>query len=192
MADGFVDLYWLPVAAGTLSPVRRWSLACWEWLDAKAHRRRPGALYHAALKLGLEDGATYTLELTPAFVGNGEQPLMTGPVGVRGADRFRFFRYQLLALCTDWLPDEDWTVAYVRLGSGSEAARRVLALAPSVPKYTWGWRAPGTHEMWTSDSVISWLLVRADLGLDGVTPPADGRAPGWFAGIEAAKRGVIA
>jgi hypothetical protein len=40
--------------------------------------------------------------------------------------------------------------------------------------------------MWNSNSVVSWLLSRADLDLSESGPPRHGRAPGWRAGIEVA------
>ena len=41
--------------------------------------------------------------------------------------------------------------------------------------------------MWNSNSVIAWLLA-AGLPMDGIGPPAGGRAPGWEAGLVAARR----
>lgn len=187
MDDSSVDLYWLPVAAGTNSRVREWSLACWEGVCAFLARRPRAALYHPGLKVRLGDAETYTLELTPVFIGEPSPPLMTGPVGLRPLGRFRRFRYQLRRLRADALPDEEYAVASpVRLSTDPEIARQVLALGPSIPPHTWGLRAPGTSEMWTSGSAISWLLLRAGIELDGVRPPPGGRAPGWDAGIQLA------
>ncbi|MBI5946990.1 MAG: hypothetical protein HY875_02490 [Chloroflexi bacterium] len=185
----FVDFYWLPVAAGTNSRVRLWSLALWEFADAAVHRRSRGALYHCGLKLRLARGATFTLELTPAFIGGDAPPAMTGPVGLPGADRFRLFRYQLRALETDTLPDEEWAVeSPIRLTGDDRVARDLLTLAPSIPRHTWGLRVRGTKEMWTSNSAISWLLLRAGLDPTSIPLPTGGRAPGWAAGWQAAHR----
>lgn len=183
MSDGCcVDLYWMPVGAGT-SRFQRASLRAWEAFEAARARRKRVGLFHSALKLTFDE-TVYTLELTPAFVGGTEAPLMTGPVGLRGADRFRLFRYQLRRLPVAELPDEQWAVeSPARLSDDCELGRRILALAPTVPRHTWGRRVPGTGEMWTSDSVISWLLVQAGLDLSEVAPPAGGRAPGWKAGL---------
>lgn len=179
-----MDLYWLPVAAGKLSPARKWSLWVWEALDAAAHRRPRKKLYHSALKLADDAGRVHTVELMPDFAAEAYPPAVTGPVGFRGADRWRWFRYRLSCRPAECLPDEDWTVAVVRVGDGAAAAR-VIESAPSVPRHVWGRRAAGTNEMWTSDSAISWLLLKAGVPLDGTAPPPEGRAPGWFAGIEA-------
>lgn len=187
-AGSFVDLYWLPVGAGTMSRVRAVSLGCWEAVAAALSRRPRAKLVHSALKLRPADGITRTVEMTPVFQGEAVAPAMTGPVGFRWAGRSRFFRYQLTVQPIDALPDEAWTVVSARLTADGNAAERVLALAPGVPAYTWGRRARGTSEMWTSDSAIAWILVRAGIDLDGVTPPAGSRAPGWYAGIQVASR----
>ena len=41
--------------------------------------------------------------------------------------------------------------------------------------------------MWNSNSVISWLLALSGLDPDRLDPPTGGRAPGWKAGIVAAR-----
>ena len=40
--------------------------------------------------------------------------------------------------------------------------------------------------MWNSNSLVSWLLVQAEVNVTGIRPPAGGRAPGWDAGVIAA------
>jgi hypothetical protein len=42
--------------------------------------------------------------------------------------------------------------------------------------------------MWNSNSVVSWLLTASGLDVDAIRPPARGRAPGWAAGVVAARR----
>lgn len=183
----FVDLYWIPVAAGINSRLRTWSLACWEATSAALARRPRAALYHTALKLRPAGGETHTLELTPVFIGEPVPPLMTGPVGLPAAGRLRLFRYQLRCLQAEAFPDEEHAVASpIRLSTDSDAVQRVLALAAQIPPHTWGLRVRGTTEMWTSNSSISWLLVRAGLEVDALAPPVGGRAPGWKAGLELA------
>ncbi len=183
----FVDLYWLPVGAGAPSRMRDWSLAVWEGASAFLGRRRRGALYHAALKMRLDSGTPYTVELTPVFIGEPAAPAMTGPVGFRSADRLRIFRYQLRCLEAEALPDEEWVVGSpIRLSTDCQAGPRLLSLAPTVPPHSWGRRVRGTSEMWTSASVISWLLMRAGIDARAIPVPAGGRAPGWQAGLELA------
>jgi hypothetical protein len=41
--------------------------------------------------------------------------------------------------------------------------------------------------MWNSNSVVAWLLTRAGIDADAIRPPTGGRAPGWRAGIVAAR-----
>jgi len=61
-----------------------------------------------------------------------------------------------------------------------------------VPTPVWGRDEIGAAEMWNSNSLISWLIVRAALDVDTVHPPAGGRAPGWDAGVVLARRQDIA
>ena len=42
--------------------------------------------------------------------------------------------------------------------------------------------------MWNSNSVVAWLLARAGLPVDDITPPPGGRAPGWQSGLITARR----
>jgi hypothetical protein len=115
--------------------------------------------------------------------------MMTGPVGVRAAERFRQFRYQMRVRANEPLPDEAYVAgAPVRLAEDCALARRILELTASVPPFTWGRRAPDTSEMWTSDSAISWLLLKAGVDVAEIRPPPGARAPGWIAGIEVAGR----
>ncbi|MGE0602107.1 MAG: hypothetical protein AB7J35_22130 [Dehalococcoidia bacterium] len=185
MAHGcFVDIYWMPMAAGTASRVRLWSLAAWEALDAVAHRRSRKKLYHSALKVRTAAGENYTIELTPVFGFEPAPPAMTGPVGFRGADRVRWFRYQMRCVRADSLPDEEWSVSQTRLSDDARIAESILVAAADVPPHTWGRRAKGTSEMWTSDSAISWLVRRVGLDAHAISIPQGGRAPGWVAGLE--------
>lgn len=177
-----VELWWLPVGAGT-SRFQRGSLRVWETIEAARARRPRATLLHSALKLSPGEGERYTLELTPAFIGGSAPPVAVGPVGMRAAGRFRLFRYQLRCLPGDDLPDEAWAVeSPVALTDDCVMARRIMELAPTVPRHVWGRRVAGTREMWTSDSTISWLLAKAGIDVALLAPPAGGRAPGWTAG----------
>jgi hypothetical protein len=42
--------------------------------------------------------------------------------------------------------------------------------------------------MWNSNSMISWLLAKSGLPVEGINPPPGARAPGWDAGIVLARR----
>jgi hypothetical protein len=67
-------------------------------------------------------------------------------------------------------------------------ARRLLDLVGTLPSPVWGRDELGTGEMWNSNSVIAWLLARSGLPMDGIRPPAGGRALGWEAGLVVARR----
>ena len=76
-----------------------------------------------------------------------------------------------------------------RLSDDPELARRVLELVPQVPTPVWGRDELATGEMWNSNSLIAWLIVRSGLSVETVALPAGGRAPGWDAGLAVARRG---
>jgi hypothetical protein len=67
-------------------------------------------------------------------------------------------------------------------------ARRVLEQIGRVPTPVWGRDEFQTGEMWNSNSIIAWTLLRAGIDAEGIRPPAGGRAPGWHAGVVAARR----
>jgi hypothetical protein len=70
-----------------------------------------------------------------------------------------------------------------RLTDGLDAARLLLDLVPQVPTPVWGRDELAAGEMWNSNSLTSWLIVRSGLDVDSIHIPAGGRAPGWRAGI---------
>jgi hypothetical protein len=87
------------------------------------------------------------------------------------------------------IPDVDEAVESPRrLTDDPVVAERVLELAPAAPTPVWGRDELSTGEMWNSNSLISWLLVRSGFDVRAVHPPAGGRAPGWHAGVVAARR----
>jgi hypothetical protein len=64
----------------------------------------------------------------------------------------------------------------------------LLALVPDVPTVVWGRDELGAGEMWNSNSLISWVLVRSGIDAESIQMPARGRAPGWHSGIVVARR----
>lgn len=58
-----------------------------------------------------------------------------------------------------------------------------------VPTLVWGRDEAQTGEMWNSNSIVAWVLARSGIDLDHVTPPVNGRAPGWNAGLIVAASG---
>jgi hypothetical protein len=91
------------------------------------------------------------------------------------------------------IPDLGYAVASaVRVTDDVGQASRILELVPSVPPLVWGRDERRTGDMWNSNSVISWLLVRAGVDVDRIRSPAGGRAPGWRAGVGVARRDLDA
>jgi hypothetical protein len=156
------------------------------WLD----RRPPSDLYHSALVVRVPDGQ-FVIEQAPAGRGDSKKRgvVSEGAVGSRLAGRARIFRYELRCWRDGVLPDIAEAVESPRrLTNDVVVARRLLELVPSVPAHVWGRDELRTGEMWDSNSVISWLIARCGLVPESIDPPAGGRAPGWRAGIVAARR----
>ena len=103
-----------------------------------------------------------------------------GAVGARAAGRLRLFRYELRRWRDGVIPDVDEAVESPwHLSDDPEACRRLLALVPRVPTPVWGRDELGAGEMWNSNSLISWLVVRSGLDVDRIRPrAADGRPAG--------------
>jgi hypothetical protein len=183
-----VELYWLPLGAGGHSV--RLNGRVYERVVAWLERREALALYHAALRVKLPEGS-YVIEQAPVRDGGGAERgvVAEGAVGSRRAARFRIFRYELRCWRGGVIPDADEAVdSPRRLTSDSDVARRLLELVHDVPTATWGRDDLGAGEMWNSNSLIAWLLVRAGLPAATIHPPAGGRAPGWNAGLVVASR----
>ena len=186
MTDG-VELYWIPLGAGAGGGFVRWSGRCYEAIAASLGRRRPQPLFHSALEVSV-DGVTSVIEMTPVWITRGERGVVgEGPVGLRGLRRWRAFRYEVRRWSGGSIPDVAEAIGgAVRVSSDAVVAGRVFELVPGVPLATWGRDELGTGDMWNSNSVVSWLLASADIELDEIRPPGNGRAPGWDAGIVAA------
>lgn len=185
-----VDLYWLPLGAGAPSGSRsvRMNGKVFEAVQATLERRRRCELYHAGLDVRLGD-EHFIIEVAPSpdVAGVQRGVVAEGPVGSRLAEPFRLFRYEVRCWPGGAIPDIDQAVASpIRLSEDPRAARRLLELVPSVPISVWGRDELRAGEMWTSNSVISWLIVRSGLPPERAPLPAGGRAPGWDAGLVAA------
>jgi hypothetical protein len=75
-----------------------------------------------------------------------------------------------------------------RLSGDPMVARRLLGLVAAVPTPVWGRDELKAGEMWNSNSVVAWLIASAGVSTDELRPPPGGRAPGWFSGLEVARR----
>lgn len=183
-----VDLFWLPLGAGGYSV--RLNGRAFEAVAAKMQRRRACALYHSALVVRLDD-ARYVIEQAPVrdACGEGRGVVAEGAVGTRGMGRWRLFRYELRRWRDGEIPDVGEAVESPRrLSTDPGCAERLLALVPQVPTPVWGRDELRAGEMWNSNSVTAWLLVRSGVDVDAIQPPVAGRAPGWSAGLTVARR----
>jgi hypothetical protein len=187
-APGAVDLYWIPLGAG--GHVVRWNGKVYEAITAFIDHRPRRALYHSALEVGVPAGR-FAIESAPIRDQRGRDRgvVAEGPVGTRWAGRFRLFRYEIRRWRGGAIPDAREAVSSpVRVANDLARSQRVLDLVPSVPTLVWGRDELHTGDMWNSNSLISWLLVRAGVETEPIQPPPGGRAPGWDAGVVVARR----
>ncbi len=182
-----IDLYWLPLGAGGRS-VRLNGIA-FEAVAALLQRRESRDLYHAALEVTTPEGR-WVIEQAPAWGTAGERGVVAeGAVGLRAASRLRVFRYEVRCGRDGTIPDVAEAVESPRRVSDEPSrARRLLELVPLAPTPTWGRDELGAGEMWNSNSLVSWLIARADMEAESIPLPRGGRAPGWDAGIVVARR----
>jgi hypothetical protein len=176
-------LHWLPLGAG--GHVVAFNGRVYEAISARRQHRRPAPLFHAALSLRLGK-ASYVIEMGPVW-GNAAAErgvVVQGPVGLPALGRSRLFRYEVRAWRGGSIPDLKYAVSEPSLMSRDPArAATLLALVHEVPPLTWGRDELGLGEMWNSNSIIAWLLLRSGHDLRRTHPPARGRAPGWGSGI---------
>ena len=188
MPEG-VDLHWIPLGAGAGGALVRWSGRTYEALAAaRAHRpRRP--LFHSALEVHV-DGVTTAIEMAPVWTKRGDRGVVVeGPVGSAVLGRSRLFRYEVRCWTGGSIPDIAAAVGGpVHVTADPGVARRILELVPAFPARTWGRDELATGDMWNSNSLAAWLLVRAGIDTSAVAPPHGGRAPGWDAGAVVARR----
>lgn len=185
-----VELYWLPLGAGGHSV--RLNGRVYETIVALRDRRSRRDLYHSALVVTAPDGR-HVIESAPIPDGNGRSRgvVAEGPVGSRVLRRWRLFRYEVRCWREGELPDAAAAVASPqRVADDPGSARRVLELVRTVPAPVWGRDELRAGEMWNSNSVVAWLLVRAGVDLAAARLPRHGRAPGWEAGLVVARRSV--
>jgi hypothetical protein len=184
-----VDLYWIPLGAGGHSV--RFNGRVFEAIEAGRQHRQRCDLYHSALVVELDD-ERYTIEVAPSPDADEASRGVagTGAVGSRYAGWVRLFRYEVRCWRGGSIPDLGEAAGGPRrLTSDPQVARMLLELVRTVPMPVWGRDELEAGEMWNSNSVIAWLIAMAGLLTDFLRPPARGRAPGWHAGLEVARRG---
>jgi len=190
MADepSAVDLYWLPLGAGGQSV--RLNGLIYESMAARIGGRAACDLYHTALEVRGAAGR-FVIEMTPVHDNDGGRRgvVAQGAVGSRLAGRFRIFRYEVRRWRDGIIPDAGEAVASPQpVTADPREVQRLLDLVPHVPTPVWGRDERGAGEMWNSNSLISWLIVRSGPNVETIRPPAGGRAPGWDAGVVVARR----
>jgi hypothetical protein len=188
--ESAVDLLWIPLGAGDASPLVGWSGRAFEAIAARRHHRPRRDLYHSALEVRL-DGNRFVIEMTPAWSGppGDRGVVVTGAVGLAWLGRSRMFRYEVRRWANGVIPDAAEAVGGGhRISHDRRHAEAVLDLAAGFPALTWGRDELATGDMWNSNSLISWLLVRAGVDTEDLRPPPGGRAPGWDAGLLVARR----
>jgi hypothetical protein len=185
-----VGLYWIPLGAGT--PVVRFSGIVYEALVATLRRRSRCDPYHSVLEIAAPSGR-YTVEMTPVPDAHGEQRgvVAVGPVGTRLAGRSRLFRYEIRRWRDGVVPDLVHAVdSPVVVTTEPARARAILELVSAVPTPTWGRDELHAGEMWSCNSVTSWILTAAGVDVAAISFPPHAHAPGWDAGIVMARRSL--
>ena len=188
MTQVTVDLYWIPLGAGGHSV--RFNGIVYETISSRIQRRPRCDVYHTALEIRMP-GGLYAVEMTPVPNRRGWERgvVAEGAVGTRWAGRLRIFRYEIRRWCDGVIPDLSYAVAGpTRVTDDPAVAHRIFDLLPSTPTPTWGRDELRAGEMWSCNSIVSWVLTRAGLDSDAIPLPPHGRAPGWDAGIEVARR----
>jgi hypothetical protein len=186
-----VDLYWLPLGAGGRSV--RLNGRAFEAATARLKHRSACDLYHSALVVRLPAVGRFVIEQAPIPDRHGIRRgvVVEGPVGVRWAGRARIFRYEVRRWRDGVIPDVAQAVESPhRLTDDSRIAQRLWDCVPDLPTPVWGRDELDAGEMWNSNSITSWLIVRSGLQIERIRPPLGGRAPGWDAGIVVARRGL--
>ncbi|MBD0860667.1 hypothetical protein IA539_05530 [Gordonia sp. zg691] len=182
-----VFLWWLPVGAGGRVVVR--TSGWWESVSARREHRRPRQLFHSALEVRVGE-TNHVIEMAPAWgVPPGERGVVaTGSVGLANLGWCPLFRYEVRCWAGGMIPDREWAVdGPVAWSVGEEVASALVRMVGDVPRFTWGRDALGVGDMWNSNSLIAWLLERSGIDAASVHPPGGGGAPGWRAGVAAAK-----
>ncbi|HEU5271999.1 MAG TPA: hypothetical protein VFU36_18905 [Jatrophihabitans sp.] len=188
MSEAWADLYWLPLGAGGHSV--RWNGRSYERLVASYRHRQARDLYHSALLVQVDE-TTYAVEMGPVWnVSAADRGVICeGPVGARPLGALRAFRYEVRCWPDGRIPDLDEAVeSPVRVTNGADQAIAILHVLPEIPRLTWGRDELGAGDMWNSNSLVSGALARTCHDMTVITPPRNGRAPGWAAGLWLADR----
>lgn len=185
-----VVMYWLPLGARG-----RWVRLggrMYEAVAAALARRERLDIYHSVLEVRASEGR-FVIEMGPALDQHGARRgvVAHGSVAFSWASVLRILRYEVRCWPKGVTAYEHAVESPLRLTRDPAVAARILETVHDVPTPVWGRDDLGAGEMWTCNSLTSWLLGRA--GLTGsIRPPIGGRAPGWDAGLRVARRGAAA
>jgi hypothetical protein len=182
-----VDMYWLPL--GARGRWLRFGGRLYEAVAALLARRKQLDIYHSVLEVHAPEGC-FVIEMGPAIDDDWTRRgvVAQGPVGFAWAGAPRLLRYEVRCWPEGITAYEYAVESPLRLTNDVEMATRVLELVHIVPTPVWGRDELGAGEMWTCNSLTSWLLGRTEL-CESIRPPVGGRAPGWDAGLTVARRG---
>jgi hypothetical protein len=183
-----VNLFWLPLGAG--DHCVHWNGRVYEVVVARHERRPVRELYHSALEVELGNDR-FVIESAPAWGSKDSDRgvVCEGPVGLVWLGHSRFFRYEVRRWRNGTIPDASAAVGGpLQVSTVRSQVEQMLELVPSFPTATWGRDELRTGEMWNSNSLTAWLLAGSRHGTDQLQPPANGRAPGWSAGLVVAAR----
>ena len=185
-----IEIFWIPLGAGGHGFVR-WNGRVYEAIRARAERRPRLDLYHTALEVHVPEGRFVVENAWPSPDSDtaSRGVMVEGPVFTSRLGRFRAFRYEVRCWHDGIIIDAGEAVFGPQTVMTDPAvARALLAAVADVPGLEWGRGPLGVGDMWNSNSVISWLLVRSGIPAAELRPPEGGRAPGWRAGIVVAGR----
>ena len=192
-ANELLELYWVPLGAGTSvgSHAVWFSGGTYERLIAAIQQRSQRPLVHSALIAHTARGP-YAVEMTPVPAhGLAEERGVVGgaALGSRLLGRSGVFRYEVGRWLDGVIPDIGYAIdSPVVISTDPDEVEHLLDLVPDLPPAVWGRDHAHAGEMWNSKSVVSWTLERAGLAERAGKPPQVGRARGWDAGVELARR----
>lgn len=183
-----IYLYWLPLGAGGVGFVRL-NGRLYEAIKARVEGRSRLDIYHTALLIQLAE-ARYVVENawpSPDADIASRGVVLEGPVFSNRLGRYRPFRYEVRSWRNGVIEDADDAVEIDLVDENPARGQRIIHLASRVPAMRWGRDDLQAGEMWNSNSVISYLLTRSGVDVESILAPPGGRAPGWEAGIYAAR-----
>lgn len=174
----FVDLYWIPISGSSGTGMFG---ALGKLFVSNPENRD---LYHAALRIQLEDCSVYVIELEDYIDDEDERKAK----GVVVDGEFDFIPLKNTYSIRRWrdgtIDDEGSAPPPTRMSTDCVVAQKVYDQAAKVPPNDYWSNDPKWGESrWTSNSVVAWILQSAGLNVWPCPTPPNGLAPGWSAGL---------